>query len=114
MVKGLKNGKACGVDSITNDMLKSGIDVIMETPPPKMFNTILEIGSFPKNLNCFILTPIFKNGDKNDPTNYRGIAVSSAVSKTFLRILTEQINGHMQDSNHWYLYRKLSFMIQIL
>ena len=27
-VKGLKNGKACGVDSITNDMLKSGIDVI--------------------------------------------------------------------------------------
>ena len=33
------------------------------------------------------ITPIYKSGDKSDPTNYRGICVSSCLGKLFCQIV---------------------------
>ena len=43
----LKNNKACGVDSISNEILKSIIQTKFNTLLVKLFNKILENSKFP-------------------------------------------------------------------
>ena len=35
----------------------------------KLFNTVLNLGSVPKNWCSGLITPIFKSGVRNDPSN---------------------------------------------
>ena len=103
-IKELKPAKASGIDAITNDMLKSGCSILHQ-PINKLFNHILSSGIFPGNWNCSLLTPIHKKGSLDDPTNYRGIAVSNAISKIFLKIVTKRLDSHMTASEHWTKYQ---------
>ena len=50
-----------------------------------------------------LITPIYKSGDKSDPTNYRGICVSSCLGKLFCSILKQRL----------YLYFKENKILQI-
>jgi len=97
-VKQLKSGKACGIDSISNDMLKQGSKQLYQSLVT-LFNTILSEGSFPSNWNTSILTPIFKSGDKSNVDNYRGIALSSCLSKLFTRLLNTRLQNFVEDNN---------------
>ena len=81
-IQSLKAKKACGPDRIRNEMLKSS-SLEMQTGVLKLFNIILKSGHFPSIWNQGIITPIYKNGDKCDPNNYRGICVSSNLGKLF-------------------------------
>ena len=42
-----------------------------------------------------LITPIFKSGERNDPTNYRGICVSSCLEKLFCSILNQRLMEHV-------------------
>ena len=53
----------------------------------KLFNLVLESGYFPVIWNHGLITPIFKNGDRLDPNNYRGICVNSSLGKVFCSII---------------------------
>lgn len=53
----------------------------------KLFNVVLECGFFPVIWNRGLINPIYKNGDKFDPNNYRGICVNSNLGKVFCSIL---------------------------
>ena len=65
----------------------------------KLFNTILSLGTVP-NIWCNgIITPIFKSGARNDPSNYRGICVSSCPGKLFFSILNQRLLGHAVSLN---------------
>ena len=44
-----------------------------------------------------LITPIFKNGTKSDPSNYRGICVSSCLGKLFCSILNQRLLEHVQS-----------------
>ncbi len=57
----------------------------------KLFNVILRVGYFPDIWNQGLITPIFKNGDKFDPNNYRGICVSSNLGKLFCSIINARL-----------------------
>ena len=46
----------------------------------KLFNNVLNGGSMPLMSCSGLITPIFKSGGRNDPTNYRGICVSSCLA----------------------------------
>ena len=48
-----------------------------------LLNRILDTGHVPQELGLAVITPLVKDpaGDTADPTNYRPIAVSSAMSK---------------------------------
>ena len=46
-----------------------------------LFKTILKSGYFQVSWSKGIITAICKSGDKSDPSNYRGIFVSSFLSK---------------------------------
>ena len=46
-----------------------------------------------------LITPIFKSGVRNDPTNYRGICVSSCLGQLFRSILNQRLMEHVNSSN---------------
>ena len=46
-----------------------------------------------------MITAIYKSVDKCDPSNYRGICVSSCLSKLFCSILNERLYNFIQERN---------------
>jgi hypothetical protein len=86
----IKMKKATYSDRISNEMIKSSVDILMKGFI-KVFNTILNSGNFPSLWCEGLITPIFKAGNKLDPNNYRGICVSSCVGKFFCSILNKRL-----------------------
>ena len=89
--KRLKNGKAVGGDAICNEMIKCFvhnrfIDIIRA-----IFNAICSKSYFPKLRNVGYIIPIFKSDDSFDPSNYRGITVSSCLGKLFTLMINERL-----------------------
>jgi hypothetical protein len=78
--KSLKNGNAGGPDGILNEMLEISC-IYNTTAYVNLFNTILKSGIYPELWRETYIKPIFKGGRFNDPSNYRGIALSSCFGK---------------------------------
>ena len=94
----LKNGKSAGADSIPNEMLKSGKELLIP-PLTRIFNLVLSLGTFPDIWNNSILTTIYKKGDPYAPENYRGICIASCVGKLFCQILKSRLEKYTNDHN---------------
>ena len=45
------------------------------------------------------ITPIFKNGDRSDPKNYRPVSLTSIVWKIMEHVLVSQIIHHLETNN---------------
>ncbi len=86
----LEPKKACGVDSILNEMLKH-TDQRFKLAMLKLFNDVLCVGFFPEIWNKGLISPIHKSGDKLDPNNYRGICVNSNLGKVLCSILNTRL-----------------------
>ena len=97
-VKSLKNNNACGSDGITNEMLKIAC-VVNINVFVKLFNLIFKSGVYPSFWRENFIKPIFKGGCFNDPLNYRGIALSSCLSKFFLQILHNRLGKYLELNN---------------
>ena len=95
--KSLKNNKASGSDCITNEMLQiscyMNIDVYV-----KLFNLILKSGIYPTLWRKIVIKPIFKGGCFNDPSNYRGIALSSCLGNFFLKVLYNRLEKYLEGN----------------
>ena len=68
--KVLKNGKAAGIDRISNEMIKASFD-ILKPAYLKLFNLIVIVGQVPAIWCKGLITPVHKHGDPFDPDNYR-------------------------------------------
>jgi len=54
----------------------------------RIFNDIIETGTFPTEWNIGVIKPIYKKkGDKKCPANYRGITLTICLGKLFTSIL---------------------------
>ena len=97
--KVLRDGKAAGLDRIKAEFLKA-------SPLPvrrlllKLINLIYATNIVPKKWCQGILTLIHKEGSKDDPDNYRGICISSAMSKTFSTMMNIRLVQFMKERNH--------------
>ena len=58
-IKSLMNGKSVGLDSILNEMLKSGKHILCK-PLCKLFNSILKCGKYPLSWSKSIIVPVHK------------------------------------------------------
>ena len=87
-IRSLKNGKSSSEDMICNEILKclSSSNVLLLC---ELFNRCLKTGTYP--LNNSIITPLHKKGSKENPDNYRAVAVSSTIGKLFATIILERI-----------------------
>ena len=91
-IKLMKDNKSPGVDGIPPELLKEIVEQI-STPLAKLFNLSLEEGIVPSEWKEANITPLFKNGSRNKPENYRPVSLTSAVCK-FLETL---IRYHMVE-----------------
>ena len=91
-LKGLKNNKASSFDQISNEMLKVGGTLLLE-PLLKLFNSILTHSLYPSAWKYDILNPIHKSGVKDDPNNFRGIAIASCFGKLFTTLLRNRLQS---------------------
>ena len=99
-IKSLKRGKSHGSDTILNEMLKCSSDCLVE-PLAHLFSIILKNHQFPESWSLSYIVPIHKKGDTHEVNNYRGIAISSCLSKLFTSILNERLMKYMSDNNLW-------------
>ncbi|UYV63384.1 hypothetical protein LAZ67_2003908 [Cordylochernes scorpioides] len=83
----IRHGKATGP---SKDYLISLKDI---------FNRILRTSEFPTTWLKSVIQPIFKNGDPDDPSNYRGIALLSNIAKLFTSILKSRLGSWIERRN---------------
>ena len=91
----LKRNKSPGIDGLVGEILIASCEFISK-PLHSFFNSIFLSGHFPSNWQTSTLTPLHKKGYYLDPNNYRGIAVSSCLSKVFLTILHKRLESFVE------------------
>ena len=91
-IKSFKINKASGLDRITNEMIKCSPDSVINLLL-NYINICLKNTMVPDTICYELITPIFKDGLRNDPNNYRGLCVSSAI----LKLICSLINSRLQD-----------------
>ncbi|UYV84087.1 hypothetical protein LAZ67_X001133 [Cordylochernes scorpioides] len=97
-IRDLKNNKASGPDDIPNEIIKILPDSYMGLLE-QFYNRALIMGHYPTIWTKSIIHPIFKSGDKDNPSNYRGIALISNFSKLFTTILRSRLNEWVERRN---------------
>ena len=91
-MKTLKNGKATGLDCISNEMLRH-CDSYLLPCIHKIFNNILSNGSYPSKWKLAYMTPVYKrSGSIYDSNNYRGIAILNCTAKLFNSVLNNRLD----------------------
>ncbi|KAG1674114.1 RNA-directed DNA polymerase from mobile element jockey [Nymphon striatum] len=92
--KSLKNGKACGPDEISAEMLRAlgdfGVDRITE-----ICNDIYNTGYLPEDMRKSVFITIPKKAHAVECSDYRTISLMSHVTKLLLRIILKRIKNRI-------------------
>ena len=96
LLKKLNKSKSAGLDKISARLILECADLIC-TPLCCIFNQSLSLGVFPDDLKCARVTPLFKDGERDDLNNYRPISVISVVAKVFEKIVYDQLYAYLSD-----------------
>ena len=107
-VKKLRNEKSPFIDKIRHEMITASLESLMPVYI-RLFNLILQSGKMPDIWCQGLITPIYKSGDKSDPTNYRVICVSSCLGKLFSSILNQRLHLYFEKKTRYYTISKLAF-----
>ena len=89
-LRAMKKSNACGIDSITNDIMRA-FTVNYPEFISALFNCILRSNEFPTEWSTSLVVPIHKKGSKASITNYRGISLIPSFCKLFCSILNNRI-----------------------
>ena len=96
IIENLKPKTSCGVDRLSNKLLKFIKDEIAK-PLTMIINQSLQTGIFPDKLKLAKVLPIHKKNDDNILDNYRPISVLPTISKVLERIMYNQIYNHFTE-----------------
>ena len=89
----MKEGKSCGEDGITPEIIKRcDLDDILLY----FCNQALE-GCIPNLWTISNIIPVPKTGDLTNPTNYRGISLTSVAAKVFNKLILNRIRPLIED-----------------
>lgn len=103
----LKSGKSPGLDTLKTETLQEIANFIAE-PLAFIINRSLEVGIFPTPLKNALIKPIYKNGDKTEPENYRPISLISNLAKIYEKLLKKRIISYL-DKNKIISARQYGF-----
>lgn len=94
--KQLKNGKSPGPGNIAPELIKYGPKVLIKRLR-QLFQQCLNNHEIPKEWKESHLSTIHKKGDKSKPENYRGIAVTSSISRIYGKLIKNRIEEEYQN-----------------
>ena len=86
----MKPNKAAGTDGISPGILKL-LPLTWLILLTQIFNLVFN-GSYPFEWTMMKVFTIFKKGAKNDPNNYRGISILSAIPKLYDMVLSNRFS----------------------
>jgi hypothetical protein len=90
----LSGNKATGIDKISCKIIKKAAPIISDSLT-LIFNQAITLSSFPDEWKIAKVVPLYKNGQRNIPGNYRPISVLPAISKIMERILYDQLYDYL-------------------
>jgi hypothetical protein len=99
IIQSLKNKDSHGYDEISVRLLKASYPFII-SPLTHMCNKMLLSGNSPDRSKYAEVKPLFKNGDKTDPSNYRPISILTSFSKTFEKIIYRRLYKRICENNN--------------
>ena len=91
-IMSLKSNKSCGVDHIPTKIVKISASIISE-PLSILVNEAFSLGIFPDSLKIAKVVPIYKSGDKRNPSNYQPILLLTSFSKIFEKLIITRIDS---------------------
>ena len=94
----LDSFKATGPDGIPPKLLKELAHVLAPSLA-LLYNASLKQGCLPCDWKTASVTPLFKKGNRSDPTNYRPVSLTSVCSKILERIIHSHIMVHLDRHN---------------
>ena len=97
LLTSLATNKATGIDQISCKIIKISAPVISASLT-YLFNQTIDQCSFPNEWKTARVSPLYKNGEKNLPENYRPISVLTSISKVIERLLYNQLYHYLSEN----------------
>ena len=94
LLLGLSSNKATGIDKISSKIIIIAAPVISDSLT-LIFNQSITLPCFPDEWKTAKVIPLYKNGQRNVPGNYRQISVLPAISKILERVLYDQLYSYL-------------------
>ncbi|CAB3982361.1 Hypothetical predicted protein [Paramuricea clavata] len=97
----LSNNKAIGSDGISVKLLKLIAPVFCE-PLTKLLNYSIATNTFPSAWKMARVTPLYKDGERDQSNNYRPISVLSVLSKILEKHVAKSLMNYLVNNNLLY------------
>jgi hypothetical protein len=98
IISNLKSSNAKDVYDMSNNFIKFHKNALRSNIT-SLINKNMFSGQFPDCLKLGIVTPIFKDGDKKNKSNYRPITINPIIAKIFEYVLYRRLNDHLELNN---------------
>ena len=95
IISNAENKTSTGVDGISNKLIKYSFSVV-SSPLEILFNRCKNLSYFPEQFKITKNFPIFKEGNKDDFSNYRPISLLPAISRVFERIIFKRVYSYVE------------------
>ena len=82
--------KSLGLTKIPNKLLTKAADFVAPSLTA-IFTASINTGIFPHEWKKSSVSPVYKSGARNDPSNYRPISGFSVIVKIFEKIVYKQL-----------------------
>ena len=99
-IANITTAKSFGTDNISSYFLKLALPFI-ENSLALMFTTSIETSPCPDSWKVARVTPIYKDGDKTEKSNYQPISVLPVISRLFEKLIANQLYQYMNDTRHF-------------
>lgn len=94
LLRSLKSGKAPGPDKITKEYLSINLDKTADILVC-IFNYSIQTGTLPDEWKLANVTPIYKQGSRNNPSNYRPVSLTCICCKLLEHIIHHHLSKHL-------------------
>jgi hypothetical protein len=94
----LTTKNSCGFDELSTSLIKPVIHLLLK-PLTHIFNLSFRTGTVPQKLKIAKIVPIYKNGDRSLPINYRPISLLPTFSKLLEKLMYERLMSFVNKFN---------------